>query len=516
MSAADSFAKGVARYLAGDRDGAALSYREAIKTDPKHADAYTNLGVVFHSQALYHDAIEQHRLAIKINPRAVAARVNLAIALNELRRYDEALDFYAAAVEIDPDNAVAYCNCAHTLINVGRYDEAEQNAQKALRLRPDYPDAHCNLGLAYWGMGRNIQAIGACSVALSLQSNHPVAHRNLGVLLLQQGKYVAGWNEFEWRWVAESRPRRPFTKPLWNGQIFDGELLIWGEQGLGDQILQASMLADLVDCGHEVVWEADPRLVPLLRRSAPGQKVVSADAIKSEPRVRVVPRETPPVDVGRRVRMQLPAGSLGRIFRGDKDAFPKSRRSYLKADNARKEEFRERMNLKPGEALVGISWASRSVVRGDKKTIPLDAWGPIFSTSGARFVDLQYGDTAGERAASGTQMAHFDDPDLMDDVDGVAALIAACDAVVTVSNVTAHLAGALGVPTWVIVTAGSGRLWYWGDDSVEVPLWYPSVRIVHQRHGEPIASCIDGAEEQLRIHLGIRSSVTETVQSAVA
>jgi ADP-heptose:LPS heptosyltransferase len=118
------------------------------------------------------------------------------------------------------------------------------------------------------------------------------------------------------------------------------------------------------------------------------------------------------------------------------------------------------------------------------KTSRLERWAPIWSAAGAdaQFVDLQYGDTAAERAAAeamGLNLAHLPDVDLFNDIDGLAALLAACDLVISVSNTTAHLSGALGVPTWVMVPGGHGQMWYWGAGDMG-SLWYPSATVFRQ------------------------------------
>jgi ADP-heptose:LPS heptosyltransferase len=173
---------------------------------------------------------------------------------------------------------------------------------------------------------------------------------------------------------------------------------------------------------------------------------------------------------------QSPAASLAQFFRPSADSFPEAP-CYLRADEKRAQVYRAQLNLAPGERLVGISWISRNAAIGAHKSSDLSAWSDVLQTPGVRFVNLQYGDTTAERA--GTNLLNIDGLDLRDDLDGLAALMTACDLVVTVSNTTAHLAGALGVPTWVLVPAGAGKLWYWGQAGDSTP-WYPSITIMRQ------------------------------------
>jgi hypothetical protein len=132
---------------------------------------------------------------------------------------------------------------------------------------------------------------------------------------------------------------------------------------------------------------------------------------------------------------------------------------------------------------VGLSWSSANREFGDRKSTALAAWAPLLRVPGLSLIDLQYGDTARERAAVESlqhiRLAHLDDVDLYHDLDGLAALCAACDLVITVSNVTAHVAGALGTPVWLLAPRARGRLWYWFSGRKDSP-WYPSMRIYSQ------------------------------------
>jgi ADP-heptose:LPS heptosyltransferase len=138
--------------------------------------------------------------------------------------------------------------------------------------------------------------------------------------------------------------------------------------------------------------------------------------------------------------------------------------------------------------VIGLSWISKAPVGGEAKSARLMDFEPLLRTPGRRFVDLQYGDTRDERLVVerelGVPVERLDDIDNTNDLDGLAALMCACDAVVTVSNTTAHLAGALGVPTWVMVPHGQARIWYWFRDKDDSP-WYPRVRVRRQQRGQP-------------------------------
>ena len=480
------FSAGVKLHAAGHHVLAEAELRKALTFNPKDAIALTNLGVVVYEQGRVEESIKLHRKSVALDPNAGIAHNNLGVSLNAMYRYPEAVAAYARAVELDPNNAQTLSNYGDALTNSGRYAESVPQLLKALAIRPDYAEAYSNLGMSFWCLGQLDDAIAALRKALDLNPSLAMARKNFGSVLLMCGQFTEGWQQYDYRWTADNILLR-YVYPLWTGRPVDGEVLIWGEQGPGDEILHASMMGDLVAAGIRVVWECDPRLAPLFQRSYPT--------------VRLIPRRTPQPNLGDNIKAHLPGGSVGHIVRFDRSRFPLHRRAYLEPDVARAAAFRAKLGLKPGEKLVGISWLSKNVVFGEKKSTALAAWVDILRTPGCRFVDLQYGDTVVERQAlarqHGAELLHVDGLDLRDDLDGLAALVSACDLVITVSNTTAHVAGAVGTPVWILVASGGGKLWYWGTEKDDVPVWYPVARIIRQRTGDPWAVSLKYAADAL-------------------
>jgi tetratricopeptide (TPR) repeat protein len=475
-----AFQRALEAHVAGDLAAAEQAYRDTIAECPDHAHAHSNLGKILADSRRLKEALDVHEIAARLNPDCAIVHSNRGAALFALRRWEEAAVAYETGLAIDPDHAVIVANYADTLCSLGRYDEAVARAQRALWLQPDLAQGHCALALAYWGLGRNAASIAAYRVSIALNPQLAMAHMSLGMLLLQAGEFTEGWREWGWRFVAQGLPLRPHPYPLWTGGALVKKLLVWGEQGPGDEIMHAGLAADLA-AREDVIWECDARLVPLFARSIAG--------------VRFVARQDPPLALGDDVEAHVPAGSLGQVLRPSTEMFP-NRAGYLRADPARVAELRAKLSLTSGRRLVGISWSSANASFGAKKSTRLADWRWLLKTPGCRFVDLQYGDTAQER--EGLPLEHIDGLDLKNDLEGLAALIACCDVVITVSNTTAHLAAALGVPTWILVAAGGGRLWYWGDENTDTTLWYPGARIIRQRPGETWAQPLNAAAAKLR------------------
>ena len=203
--------------------------------------------------------------------------------------------------------------------------------------------------------------------------------------------------------------------------------------------------------------------------------------------------------VPRGVDAQISIANLGRHLRPDWPSFPKRDRGYLLADPSRTAGLRSRL-ADDQHKVVGLSWRSVSPQFGRHKSAKLVDFLQMLRLPGVRFVDLQYGETADERDAikreTGIEIVRLKDVDNTYDIDGLAALVSACDAVVTVSNTTAHLAGALGVPTWAFVPNGFAHLWYWFAGKEQSP-WYPRVTVKFQNEKQSWADLISASAAQI-------------------
>ncbi len=451
---------------------ALASFDRAVALRPLYAAAFSSRGDALRTLERYEEALASYARALALEPSLVDALVNYGGTLRTVQRYEDALATYDKVLALAPDHIKTLNNRGAVLRDTMRYAEALASFDKALALKPDYIEALVNRGTALHELGREDEALASFDKAQALNPDHPESHWNKALTLLMLGNFAKGWPEYEWRWKCAGFrfPPRGFTQPQWRGETLEhGDLLVWGEQGIGDEILYGGMVGDLMARGISVIWESDPRLAPLIRRSYSG--------------VRTIARTTPPdpATSDPAIRSQISTASLGQYLRRNAADFPAARRSYLKADASRAQVYRARL-LKTGQSrLIGVSWISKNPDIGMHKSSSLEALSPIWQAAGGgtTFVDLQYGDTAAERAATPLDLAHMDDLDLFNDIDGLAALISACDLVITVSNTTAHLAGALGVPLWVMIPGGNGKLWYWGSGHGATPC-YPQATAFKQ------------------------------------
>jgi hypothetical protein len=286
------------------------------------------------------------------------------------------------------------------------------------------------------------------------------------------GEFEEGWREHEWRWAAGAGSFPEAIGPRWTPSDAPpgAGVRVYAEQGIGDEIMFASMLPDLQRTGARVVAKADARLLPLFRRSFAG--------IAFEPRADTEAEQSPAA----RTDFCIAAGSLGLHFRRAAADFPGT--PYLVADRARARALRAR--LQDGRLLCGLSWWTASRANGRARSPEPPLWAPLLGVQGVRFVSLQYDAAAAGRdqlvrhCPAGLVEVASIDPKA--DLDGLAALIEALDLVITIGNSTAHLAGALGKAAWVLLPSAPEWRWLQGRDDSP---WYRSVRLFRQpRRGD--------------------------------
>lgn len=306
-----------------------------------------------------------------------------------------------------------------------------------------------------------------------LRAAHPSSSRLAAMQAehaLKSSDFAIGFDLMPHRWSIsiEQQATASLPCPAWDGKTFPGTLLIGTEQGLGDVVLWSSTFSDLAQRNQHALVACDARLVPLFRRSFPTLEF--ADRNTS-------PLAAPGSDLANR---KVEAADLARFFRRSVADFP-PHRAWLAPDPARRDALRRALHARfPGKRLIGLSWRSLRNLRTDSKNVPIEELAPLFARPDTIFVNLQYGDITADLATLHARDLHLHlvpDIDTTHDIDGVSALAAALDGVVSSSNTMAHIAGALGLRTWIMVPGGRYVLWYWGYTGNTVP-WYPSARIL--------------------------------------
>jgi hypothetical protein len=408
---------------------------------------------------------------------------------------NEALASYDKVVKLAPNAAVAHYNRANALNRLRRYDEALQSLKRALKLQPRYTDALSLTGNVLLALGDVEEALQHYDAALKINPNAADAHYNKAQALLTTWQFTHAWDHYEWRlsWdmtvrVGQSRSVDRVA-PDWDGKPKGKPILVIPEQGLGDQIFFAGMLADLQAIAPGSTVCLEPRLLPLFERSFEKLNFSSPYDIDTEQCIK-----------DGSFSAQIHIGSLGKYFRADAAGLSRVNTPYLKADPIKTSRLRSRI-AKPGRIVCGISWRSKNADIGADKSLSLETLAPVLTAAGVDFVDLQYGDTAEERYRlkqdHGVHVQHLDDVDNTNDLDSLAALISACDIVITISNVTAHIAAAIGKPTLVMLPNSPSLFWYWHRERSDSP-WYPTAILIRQQFPNNWSEVRKSAEVALR------------------
>lgn len=442
------------------------------------------------------------KAAALADPSNFNAHNEVGILLAQQGRYAEAIVAYDTALALKPNSGETHNNRAMSLRAVGRSQEAVTDAGEALRLMPGNGLVKLNAAAIYDDCGRVDLAAALVSEHIAQSPDDPNTHYNYGLMLLAAERFADGWREFAWR--VKQKPINAHYDHFDVDRYEDGmdvagkRVLVWPEQGLGDEVLMATMLPDLIAEGAQITLLAAPRLIPLFKRAFP--------TIDVQPRValpigalfqrEIIPQADLPIRIDRETfDVQMSLGDLGARYRSSTDKFPRQER-LLVPDTSPVQLARSK-----GLKVVGLTWHSRRNPRiGALKSLDLEEMVPILRTPNCVFVNLQYGDCADEigrvKEQFGVHIVQLPEIDPLIDMNIYTNFIATLDLVITASNTAAHIAGGLGVPTWVLVPEGPGKLWYWHRDRNDSP-WYASVELFRQGIGLDWSVPINAIKQRL-------------------
>lgn len=457
-------------YLRCGEPAAALPHLERLLAWDDRHDLRSRYAVALLALERHGPAAEALRKLVAVQPADADARANLGLALLGLDRADEALAELRAALRLAPQHWQALHGLGLALLRRGELEEALAALEQARALRPDEPDLVSNLGYGYALARQFERAEPLLREAVALAPQHRRAQRNLSLYHLVRGRFEAGWRHNEGPWDEERlrNDGQRFPQPWWRGEPLEGRtLLVWAEQGLGDQIMFCNPVPELAAQGEHIVLQCEPRLERLFARSFPEVGVVPRGPDGAARIERAAPA------------LQVPMSQLPVYLRRSRQAFPRHR-GYLRAAPERVAYWRSRLEaLGPGRK-IGLSWVGGTVKTGKtRRSMTLEDWLPLLRQPGLRFVSLQYTDCAAElawlREAHRIDVEHWQEA--IDDYDETAALVTALDAVASVCTAVIHLAGALDRPTLVAVPWWPA--WPFMLEGDEMP-WYPSVRLFRQ------------------------------------
>jgi tetratricopeptide (TPR) repeat protein len=471
----------------GQNDGAERYWRESLSLHPGSPQVRHRLGILLQELGRYQEAVACYRQVLELRPGFAEAYSRMGVALRELKLYAAAEASYRQALDLCPDYPTVLTNLGALLADLQRYPEAEACYRRSLALQPEVAQTHHNLGLLLHALRRYPEAEACYRRALELRPGYVSAEWNLSVLLLQRGQFEEGWRRYEIRYHPERHggkaavPALPY--PQWQGQpLASKSLTVWPEQGYGDAIQFCRYLPLLKRRGAaRITLVCKPPLKALL------EGVEGADAVVGLPEA----ARLPPHDYW----MLLLSAPL--LCGTAPDAIP-AVLPYLRPPPERLAQWEPRLGALSG-LRVGLVWKGSATNGNDAhRSLPgLADLAPLWSVPGVSFASLQKGQGEDQAAAPppgqpilalGSELRDFAD---------TAAVLDRLDLLISVDTATAHLAGALGRPCWVLLPA-QGTDWRWQLERGDSP-WYPgAVRLFRQAEPGDWAPVVAAAAAALR------------------
>jgi tetratricopeptide (TPR) repeat protein len=463
------------------RYGEALSAAEkALASRPNLAEAWHGLGNALNELKRHGEALSAYDKALAVNSKFAGAWYGRGNVLSDLKRYHEALGAYEKALALDPNFADGWIGRGNVLNILEDFDSALTAYARALSLQSNLAEAWLGRGNVFLELKRPDEALGCYDRAIALKPDFATAYFNRGRGRLLLGRYREGWRDYERRWEARHFPsKRPDLKvPNWGGESLVGRhLLVYGEQGLGDIIQFVRYLTLLLQRECKVTFLGPEKLVRLLRHSIPAVHVSGT------------PYGLQGIDA------QVALISLPHLLETDLSSVP-NRVPYLKAETELEAHWRARIGVDGFK--IGISWQGNP--RGEidlGRSVPLRNFARLSHIPGVRLISLQK-DVGLDQLSELPNDAKLETLGVLDNgadafVD-TAAVMVNVDLVVTCDTSIAHLAGALGRPTWVALKHVPD--WRWMLDRNDSP-WYPTLRLFRQRERDDWTSVFSEIEESL-------------------
>ncbi|MBT3777962.1 MAG: tetratricopeptide repeat protein [Pelagibacteraceae bacterium] len=481
----------------GQFNEAVENYRKALKIIPDFTELHYNLGTALCALEKFNEAIKHYELALKIKPDFVESSFDLGIIYNNLHQHEMAIKYFKQVIKYEPNNAETHCNIGKAFLNLDETSKAKIYFEKTLELNPHDAEAHCNLGKLYLdehltgkalsyleksleicpghinimsNLGAVNEQLGEIDVAfnyyeraLTINPEFIEGRFNLSLLQLNNGFISEGFKNYESRWEYEKFPsaRRQFSIPRWRGESLQGKnILLWAEQGIGDEIEFASLIPEFKELGCNVGIECAAKLIELFQWSFPWAEVRETGAVNCEES-----------EVYALFDYQIPFGSIAPLFRKTLDDFRRNQKPYIPRLKEGEIKVRNKLNLEDGQLLIGLCW--RSTNQSSERSvhfITVEELAPLKAIKNAVFLGVQYDDCMPELdrvRELGLPIRYYTNIDQKNDLSSTSALIGACDLVISASTAVFQISGALGVPVIVFDSSKSRNN--------PIP-WFPTVR----------------------------------------
>lgn len=450
------------------------TYDKLIEAFPQNLDLYVSKGYVLNLLGKYEEAIQVYKTCLLIDDNYYAAIYNLGITLNNNQDYDEAIIFLKKTLSINPKNVDAWMTLAAAQVKENLMDDARFSIDKAASV-DNYQNPQVLMEAKYQSALVELNDTNnfketerLLNEILEIQQDHVEANYHMGMTFLKQGKYDGVSNFYRYRLKRQYKFGRydDFDFPKIDK---DSKVLVGGEQGIGDNLILVRLLPYLKNRVGDLKYGSYKKLTKFLKYNFQNEfDIVSEDELE----------KTENTEFANYIKINLFS-----IFHYLPDIDKLIHLIQpLKYDVELKNHYQNKYK-EDGKLLIGLSWKSKVEKIGKIKSFQLADLNNILEDSeNYSFINLQYGDVQEEISQLDKRIKINIDKDLdyFDDIYSLAALVAACDIVITCSNITAHIAGCLGVKTYILLPQKNAKLWYWFNKEDGKSVWYPSVSLIDQ------------------------------------
>jgi len=479
-------ALGAALNRSGRSLEAVCAFRQALALDNDLASAYDGLGMALRSGGDLELAIACMQTAVRKAPQSAEYWTNLAATLGEKRDYANAYKAAKKGKSLDPTSRGGCIYFIESLFGKGRINAASVWIRRLIRDHPHWSEGFHNMGRALEAQNCLDSAIGYYRKAISIAANHADAHFGVATCLLASGNFSEGWNEYEWRFKLGTFQRSPvarflqeLTEPMWSGEDLDGKtLLVYGEQGFGDTVQFIRYVPELAKRGCRVIVMVYPEIAALLGAMRSISLVV--------PFFGLIPRYD----------YHIALCSLPRILRTTIETVPHAV-PYIPAPNHRGATAQLR---KIAKFRVGFVWSTTRLGALDYRNIELHYFEPLFELRSVRFYSLQVSERAEELNTYARYPNVHNLKPFIKDFRDTAYFISKMDLIISIDTSTAHLAGALGVPVWVMLPNPAEWRWLSGNNDspwFDRSPWYPTMRLFRAQSVDSWREVIKSIQKEL-------------------
>lgn len=506
---------GIACEKTGDMLGALDAYERGLSIDPENPPIANDLGRLAMKLGMLQQAEILFRYYLAHNPNTPESANNLGCVLRSQMRFDEAIEVLKPALQQHPEKAILWITLGTVVGDMGDVGSAAAFYEEAVRLDPKNAKARYNLGLVRYSEGAIEEAVELYSAALphaETPADSTMIRFALALASLARGDLAQGWEFYRGR--LEPTYHEPIhfvtTRPVWQpgDDIAGRHLMLYGEQGLGDEIMFAGLLADVLKelgPGGRLTVAVTDRLLPLFRRSFPEVTFGAHKTIKHKGHN---VRSAQFVENWAEIDAWAPLAEPMRQFRTSIDSFPARTDGFMKADPARVEHWRGVLSELPG-VKVGVLWTSLVVDTHRQRYFgAFEQWEPLLRTPGASFINLQYGDRSADlamvRERFGVDIFQPPGIDLKNDLDDVAALSCALDLVLGISNASFNIAAACGTPAWLVSARTA-----WTRLGTDHYPWYPQVKAFQASDFNDWSGVMAEMAEELAAFVGGSSAIRQ-------